>query len=901
MNTTTRPRAARRAIGAALASALMMIPCTTVIAAETDVPLDAAHFPDEAFRSVVQQYDTNNNGTLSQQELTAVTTINVGGRGIKSAKGIEYFTALTYLELGDNQLSSLDVSHNTALTDLYLAGNQLSSLDVSHNTALGGLGLDGNQLSSVDLSHNTKLEWLCLSNNQLSSVDVSHNTALEWLGLDGNQLSSVDLSHNTKLTELYLDGNQLSSMDLSHNTKLDWLNLSDNQLSSVDLSHNTALTVLVLDGNQLSSVDLSHNTALTVLYLDDNQLSSMDLSHNTALVSLYLNGNQLSSMDLSHNTALTYLELTDNQLSSVDLSRNTALVSLWLYDNQLSSVVLSHNTALTSLDLRHNQLSSVDVSRNTALTDLYLNGNQLSSVDVSHNTALEWLGLSGNRLLWVGGVANSINPDLSDQREFGPVAASSLDLAKAAPGIDVSRISNVQGGKLQGTVLTPTNAGGLVTYDYRFSDAYEPLHAQVRFDAPSFTVAFDTNGGSGNTVVSVVSGKTVTAPAAPTREGYTFAGWYTAKNGGSKYDFAKPVTTDLTLYARWTINKYTVTFDANGGSVVPAATVEHGQKATEPAAPTRTGYTFNGWYTAKTGGTRYDFTKPVTANTTLYAQWTIDKHTVKFDSNGGSAVASATVDYGKPVAQPAAPTRTGYAFDGWYTAKDGGSKYDFSKPVTGNLTLYAHWTANTPAKITFRDVSGSTPHADDIQWLADNGISTGWKTADGKYEFRGMSPVVRQDMAAFLRREAVKRNIGDSKTWKPTDADWKTFKDVNRSTPHAEDILWLAHAGISTGWKEADGSSTFRGMSPVVRQDMAAFLRRLAKLGRKDGGVTPKTDFTDVTDHTPHADDVRWLGGSGISTGYRNNDGSWRFEGMTSVYRQDMAAFIHRLDNQLNK
>ncbi|RYQ47344.1 internalin [Bifidobacterium pseudolongum subsp. globosum] len=90
-------------------------------------------------------------------------------------------------------------------------------------------------------------------------------------------------------------------------------------------------------------------------------------------------------------------------------------------------------------------------------------------------------------------------------------------------------------------------------------------------------------------------------------------------------------------------------------------------------------------------------------------------------------------------------------------------------------------------------------------------------------------------------------------------------------------------------------------MSPVVRQDMAAFLKRLAARAGRDGGVKPKTDFTDVTAATPHMADVQWLGGSGISQGYRNNDGSWRFEGMTRVYRQDMAAFIHRLDTHLTK
>ena len=151
-------------------------------------------------------------------------------------------------------------------------------------------------------------------------------------------------------------------------------------------------------------------------------------------------------------------------------------------------------------------------------------------------------------------------------------------------------------------------------------------------------------------------------------------------------------------------------------------------------------------------------------------------------------------------------------------------------------------------------------------------------------------------MAAFLRREAVKRGVSDAATWKPSAADWKRFKDVDRATPHAEDILWLAHAGISTGWQEPDGTSTFRGMNPVVRQDMAAFLKRLADAAGKSGGVTPKTDFTDVTMNTPHKAEVEWLGGSGISEGYRNADGSWRFEGMTRVYRQDMAAFIHRLN-----
>ena len=196
----------------------------------------------------------------------------------------------------------------------------------------------------------------------------------------------------------------------------------------------------------------------------------------------------------------------------------------------------------------------------------------------------------------------------------------------------------------------------------------------------------------------------------------------------------------------------------------------------------------------------------------------------------------------------------------------------------------------TPS-VSFRDVDASTPHADDIKWTASAGISTGWIEPDGTRTFRGMDSVKRQDMAAFLRREAKRMGVGDADSWKPSASDWKAFRDVSKSTPHAEDVLWLAHAGISAGWTESDGSRTYRGMDSVKRQDMAAFMHRLAKLAARGSHVSPKS-FGDVTSSTPHADDIRWLAGSGVSTGYP--DGTYR--GMVSVYRQDMAAFLHRLD-----
>lgn len=150
---------------------------------------------------------------------------------------------------------------------------------------------------------------------------------------------------------------------------------------------------------------------------------------------------------------------------------------------------------------------------------------------------------------------------------------------------------------------------------------------------------------------------------------------------------------------------YTVTFDSNGGSSVVSQTVEKNARATQPTAPIRNGYTFDGWYTAASGGQKFDFNIAITGNITLYAHWTAipsqvptpppATYTVAFDSNGGSFVASQTVDKNSLATRPTDPTRSGYTFDGWYTAASGGQKFNFSTTITENITLYAHWSSNS--------------------------------------------------------------------------------------------------------------------------------------------------------------------------------------------------------------
>ncbi|MCI9003941.1 MAG: hypothetical protein HFH39_01590 [Lachnospiraceae bacterium] len=135
---------------------------------------------------------------------------------------------------------------------------------------------------------------------------------------------------------------------------------------------------------------------------------------------------------------------------------------------------------------------------------------------------------------------------------------------------------------------------------------------------------------------------------------------------------------------------YTVKFDSKGGSAINNATIVEGGKVSKPKDPTRSGYTFDGWYL---GSTKYDFNAAVKSNITLTAHWKAAKFTVKFDSNGGSKVSSKTVQAGKTVSSPKT-VRAKYTFVGWYK---GSKKYNFKSKVTSNLTLKAKWKKVTVA------------------------------------------------------------------------------------------------------------------------------------------------------------------------------------------------------------
>jgi len=239
------------------------------------------------------------------------------------------------------------------------------------------------------------------------------------------------------------------------------------------------------------------------------------------------------------------------------------------------------------------------------------------------------------------------------------------------------------------------------------------LYAKWTMDQKTtYTVSFVSNGGSTVEDQTVNEGAVATAPLAPTLLGHTFGGWYSDSGWTSPYGFTAGVTGDLTLYAKWTKNSYTVSFNSDGGSLVSSQSVDYGDTAAKPADPTRSGHAFSGWYSDAGHSQAYSFTTPVTANVTLYAKW-IATYTVSFESNGGSAVGAQTVNEGAAAAAPANPIRSGHAFGGWYSDSSLSEAYSFTTPVTGNITLYAKWTENSYT-VSFDSNGGSVVNSQTV-------------------------------------------------------------------------------------------------------------------------------------------------------------------------------------------
>jgi uncharacterized repeat protein (TIGR02543 family) len=253
-----------------------------------------------------------------------------------------------------------------------------------------------------------------------------------------------------------------------------------------------------------------------------------------------------------------------------------------------------------------------------------------------------------------------------------------------------------------------------------------------------YTVTYDERGGtsvSDTTFNCVTTCDTITLPPTPTRAGYVFEGWYTAPTGGTRYGATYvPTAKDQVIYAQWT--PYEVSFNTQGGTPVAGYIIGSNATITLPPAPTRAGFTFNGWFTTPTGGSPVGSTYgPHTGDLDFYAQWSPILHNVTYEEHGGTTVPDATFVSGGTVTLPAKPTRTGYTFDGWFTAQTGGTEYGAtSTPPDGNLVVHAQWTRD-PFTVTYQEHGGTT--VSDSEFVSGGTVTLPARPTRAGYTFDG--------------------------------------------------------------------------------------------------------------------------------------------------------------------
>lgn len=330
--------------------------------------VDYIDIPDVNFKAfLVSKYDLDGNEEIDEDEAARASyKMDCSGLNIQSLEGLEYFTGVTMLYFGNNNVSYFNASLNPGLTVLSCDNNPLTSLDLTYNTALYILSAKNCE-------------------NLTSIIGLAGSKTIEVVYLDGSGITSVDLTGCTSLSTLSISGcESLSNLGLSGTTNLQDLTLQNlSSLSEFSASNASSLYSMTVTGcSNLGKLDVSNCTSLLMLTVTDNGIYDIDLSGCTKLMNLNIKGNTLSSISTDGLTSLSQLNISDNSFSSISLVGCPSLTILDVSYNNLSSLSLTNCQSLESLDVSYNNItsfSSVGVTSdmvNISLVDI--NGNNIN-------------------------------------------------------------------------------------------------------------------------------------------------------------------------------------------------------------------------------------------------------------------------------------------------------------------------------------------------------------------------------------------------------------------------------------------------------------------------------------------------------------------------------------------
>lgn len=417
------------------------------------------------------------------------------------------------------------------------------------------------------------------------------------------------------------------------------------------------------------------------------------------------------------------------------------------------------------------------------------------------------------------------------------------------------------------------------------------LTIDVKYDLDEHTLTFETNGGSAINPVTVRHGNAVARPADPTKDKYTFIGWYADPEFTEEYDFATVLEADKTIYAKFEltstpIGDIYVRYDVlhikqlpDGTYDLANAEVEHlsAKKDTTVTAVAKnysaTHHFFNSKLGTLTGTAIQPYMgvdgKPV--YTILSVYYDLDFHTLTFDTMGGSKIAPETVRHGLTVAKPKDPVNGGYIFDGWYTDKTYRTPYNFATPLTQDTTIYAKWFLIVLPGVTVKKAAPKLNTADHFAYV--QGYPDGTVKPAGN--------ITRAETAAILFR------LMDDASRKTYYSTKSGFRDVASGSWYNTYVATLNNAGVITD----SSNGYFRPNEAITRAELAAML---AKFSETTGAANY---FNDVSAKYWAANAIAICAKLGWITGYP--DGTFRPD--KNVTRAELMAMINRATGRAPK
>lgn len=443
------------------------------------VAINAENFPDPVFREYVREnFDNDNDGTLSIEERDEVVGIDVAGQSgydfmITSLKGIELFPRLLQLRCGYNSgLTSIDISNNTLLTKLDCIHTQISSLDVSHNTALNVLSCYNTQITFLDLSRNTTLEYLYCYNNKLPFVDISNNPIISC-----SLYSNVYPLPAGMTTEFdpHTDPN-FKGFDYSKVSNVVGATFSGGVFGN--FTGDTITYTYDCGQGKSETFTLRH----TGVYIPPEGVAINDTIFPDEKFREYITSNFDDGDGVLFEEeieTITDIYVADGGITSLrGIEYFTELHTLECRNNpELVSLDISHNTALSFLDCSNTPISSLDISNNRTLNSLACNDTQITSLDVSNNTALNYLECFNCRLPFIKMPSqgfSSLYFDASGNTYPLPENVGTIFYTQSDPnfnGFDYTKVSDVVGATFSSGVFS-NFTGDTLTYTYNYGLGY---------------------------------------------------------------------------------------------------------------------------------------------------------------------------------------------------------------------------------------------------------------------------------------------------------------------------------------------------------------------------------------------------------------------------------------------